>query len=157
MPSSQIIPPSPSPTESKSLFCTWELIYNCGGFMLMYGNTNTVLQSKKYINFFLKRGKKNKNAVHWSLISSYAAWLWPHGIHNGYIKKSWWGKSILLNQNLTKLCELQKYKLARNINQMRVFICPYVVWSILMDLFVQPSSQLCSWKDPYYSITFIYI
>ena len=94
MPFSQIIPPSPSPTESKNLFytsvslllshiqgyhyhhskfhiyvlvqdawgwCTgmtqrddmgremgggvqgWELMYTCGGFMSMYGKTNTVL------------------------------------------------------------------------------------------------------------------
>ena len=88
---------------------------------------------------------------------NFKLWLWPQGIHNGHIKNSWWGKSILLNQNLAKLCELQKYKLARNINQRRVFICPYIVWSVLMDLFVQPSSQLYNWKDPYYSITIIYI
>ena len=25
----------------------WELMYTCGGFMSMYGKTNTVLQSKK--------------------------------------------------------------------------------------------------------------
>ena len=111
----------------------------------------------KKIKIFLKKDRRKKNAVHWSLISSYVASLWPHGIHNSHIKKSWWGKSILLNQNLAKLCELQKYKLARNINHRKVFICPYVVWSILMDLSVSPFSQLCNWKDPDYSITFIYI
>ena len=99
----------------------------------VWQNQYSVVKWKIHKN---KKKDRKKNAVHWSLISSYAAWLWPHGIHNGHIKKSWWGKSILLNQNLAKLCELQKYKLARNINHRKVFICPYVVRSILMDLFV---------------------
>ena len=47
-----------------------------------------------------------------------------------------WGKSILFNQKLAKLCELQKYKPARNINQRRLFICAYAVWNILMDVLI---------------------
>ena len=46
--------PTPSPTESKRLFYTsvslllsriqdWEHVYTRGGFMLMYGKTNTIL------------------------------------------------------------------------------------------------------------------
>ena len=148
MPSSQIILPSPSPTESKkSVLYMGTYVHPWWIHVDVWQNQYSTVNKKK----------KTKNAVHWNLISSYVGWLWPHGIHNGHIKKSWWGKSILLIENLAKLCELQKYKLARNINQRRVFICPYVVWSILMDLFVQPFSQLCNWKDPDYSITFIYI
>lgn len=73
--------------------------------------------------------------VHWSLISSYEAWLWPLGIHSGHVRNDW-GKSVPFNQKLAKLCELQKYKLARNINQRRAFTCPYVVWNILMNPFL---------------------
>lgn len=34
---------------------------------------------------------------------------------------------------LAKAYKVQKYKLARNINQRRVFTCPYMAWNMLMD------------------------
>ena len=105
VPFSQIIPPSPSPTEYRRLFYTsvslllssymkriaspgsmhdtgclglvhwddpegWygegggrevqdgEHVYTCGRFMLMYGKTSTILQSKKYKNLKINMQKK---------------------------------------------------------------------------------------------------
>ena len=52
------------------------------------------------------------------------------------LKTADWGKSILFNQKLAELCELQKYKPFRNINQRRLFTCAYAVQNILMDVFI---------------------
>ena len=42
----------------------WELMYTRGGFMLMYGKTNTVLQNKVK----LKKRKEKKSRLIWTLV-----------------------------------------------------------------------------------------
>ena len=43
----------------------WEHVYTCGGFMLMYGKTNTILYSKKKKKNHNKKNKKKttKNKI----------------------------------------------------------------------------------------------
>ena len=75
----------------------WDLMYTCGGFMSMYGKTNTVLQNKKKE----KKLKKRVTIVYWEEYK-----LEPYG--PGFDSHLWLlhAEGSLANQSLRELVSL---------------------------------------------------